>query len=717
MPFADAASLVDRVFAEAFTPPERLDVAQWAERYRVVVGDTPHPGPWRHENMPHLVEPMRDFTDPGVREIVLMFSPQAGKTEFLMNCLMYVIDRQPGPIAYVLDSKEQAEGFISARLATQIAASPRVAARVSSALTREGGVFDGGARLWMLWSGSPGRLANKPIRYPMIDELDKMAAETRGRGRTEGSAVELAEARADAFGDTARTLKVSSPTDERTGIHAEFLRGDQAHRFYPCPHCGHWQRFVFDRVRWDGGAGGRLGDLELVEHVERVRRTAWYACAACGPLEGEDPSEESPAITNAHRWWMLQRGVWVRHGERVEGPADAPEVGGRRLETRVRSYHAWWLDTPAKRFGDVAAEFVKRRGNVDRGYVNRVLGEPWRVVGQATSESRLESIIERERERAARGEDGSSGASGGGYRRVASGGSVPGAVLLVFGGIDVQQDRVYAQVAGYGENYERYLLDYAEIPWPVTPGTEDLEHLTPGVVDAMEVNARELIAWCVEAWGPGGPGGGVDWGGIDSGDRTREVYALTAILNARLGGEAWVPTKGESSIGGGSGSGGGAMPLLYEWAAGVERRPENAQRRAAALRGRLGTRVLRLNTNELKDEVFRLMHVEPPLAGAWRWPTDVEPWYLRQLASEQKAAWRPPRGGPVRYTWQPKPGAAGRDNHFWDCTIIEHGVMRMRTRGVALTRENVLRRAEADAQREAETRPAGRGLRVGGLRR
>lgn len=718
MALADAGEIVDRAFAAAFSLPERMDVAEWAERYRVVVGDTPHPGPWRHETMPHLVEPMRDFTDPGVSEIVLMFSPQTGKTEFLVNCLMYAIDRDPAPIAYVLDSKEQARDFIAARLLPQLRACPRIAARVDGQLTQDGGAFLGGARLWMLWSGSPGRLANKPIRYPMIDELDKMAAESRGRGRVEGSAVDLAEARADAFGDQARRLKVSSPTEEKTGIHAEFLRGDQARRFYPCPHCGHWQPFVFSRIVWTGGSGGRMGDGELVEHVEHVRRTAWYACAACGRDDPED--DVAPRIKGTQRAWMLARGVWVRDGQSVRGPADAPRLVGRRLDTRVRSYRAWWLDVPGKGFGDVAAEFVKRRGIIDRGYVNRVLGEPWVSVGQATSESRLEAIIERERarDRDARDAGIERGSAGAGYRLQ----QTPEGVLMLVGAIDVQEDRVYAQVAGYGEDYARYLIDYAEIPWPRIPDGDELVEASASTLNAMEVNAREVIAWCCETWGPGGPGGGIDWGGIDSGDRTREVYLLAAMINAKLGsGEAWVPTKGEMGGSAGGGFGGGGMELpMYEWTGAAETRPSGpagGRTRASILRGRLGIRVLKINTNDVKDEVFRMMHVEPPFAGAWRWPIDVESWYLRHLASEHKAMHRPKRGGPVRWTWQPRPGVLGQDNHFWDCTVIEHAVMRMRTQGRAMTAgEGGIRRRAVMETMARERNRGRRGIPLGGIR-
>lgn len=79
------------------TPPDDLTVTQWAEaKRRLSAESAAEPGPWRTERTPYLREPMDAFTDPKVRHIVMVAASQVGKSEFLNNCIGYIIDEDPG---------------------------------------------------------------------------------------------------------------------------------------------------------------------------------------------------------------------------------------------------------------------------------------------------------------------------------------------------------------------------------------------------------------------------------------------------------------------------------------------------------------------------------------------------------------------------------------------------------------------------------------------
>ena len=67
---------VSNLFAPAerslWTPPERLRISEWAERYYSLPRDqSPIPGPWRNENAPYLAFFMDCATIPGVVEVWL----------------------------------------------------------------------------------------------------------------------------------------------------------------------------------------------------------------------------------------------------------------------------------------------------------------------------------------------------------------------------------------------------------------------------------------------------------------------------------------------------------------------------------------------------------------------------------------------------------------------------------------------------------------------
>ena len=76
-----------------FAPPDDLTVSQWADRHRRLSPETSaEAGPWRTARTPYLKEPMDAFNDPKVTNIVMVAASQVGKSEFLLNCIGYVID-------------------------------------------------------------------------------------------------------------------------------------------------------------------------------------------------------------------------------------------------------------------------------------------------------------------------------------------------------------------------------------------------------------------------------------------------------------------------------------------------------------------------------------------------------------------------------------------------------------------------------------------------
>ena len=100
------------------TPPDDLTVTQWAEaKRRLSAESAAEPGPWRTERTPYLREPMDAFTDPKVRHIVMVAASQVGKSEFLNNCIGYIIDEDPGSILFIHPTTIDAQEYSKLRIA------------------------------------------------------------------------------------------------------------------------------------------------------------------------------------------------------------------------------------------------------------------------------------------------------------------------------------------------------------------------------------------------------------------------------------------------------------------------------------------------------------------------------------------------------------------------------------------------------------------------
>ena len=115
---------VDRTFTRAFasyTPPNDLTVSQWAEQYRVLSRESSaEAGPWRNARTPYLVAPMDAFSDPRVRRLTMVASSQVGKSEFILNCIGYAIDQDPGSMLYIQPNIDDAKKFSRRRIAPMV---------------------------------------------------------------------------------------------------------------------------------------------------------------------------------------------------------------------------------------------------------------------------------------------------------------------------------------------------------------------------------------------------------------------------------------------------------------------------------------------------------------------------------------------------------------------------------------------------------------------
>jgi phage terminase large subunit GpA-like protein len=667
---ANPRPIIRRILSEHLVLRERPPVDRWAEDCIHVTTPSAFPGPFRCSLTPYVREPLRDYSDPAVREIVLRWGTQCAKTLVIMLCFAWTVDQDPAPCMWVMDSADTVREFNRDRLLPMFRGSPALhrhlpTKRWDEALQRVR--FDS-LTLYLTGSNSAGKLASKPIRSLFADEIDKWPLELKGKGGTEGSALSVVQARLRSYWSERKIIKSSSPSDEGVGIDHEYQQTDQAQWQVPCPSCLGYQLLHFrvdgrGGVRWQGGLGTGLGARELISFRQSVRRTAWYECERCGH-----------AIDHAYKSWMNLRGVWVRPGQEVhvtDGAAlrawdgQHAEVGavygvtitppgvvvrGERPLEVPRGYWVSSLSSPFVTWGDVAAEFVRLGGEPDREFINQWLGEAWKQPGARGDDQVIIELAQKPVE----GEPP--------YRRGVAPASGP---VVLTGAIDVQKDRVYFEVRGWGASEHSWLIDYGSAPWPESiyadPTTGEVfagdRPLTPSEAESLMADtAAGVMALLDRSYPVSGSQCVMPvriWA-IDTGYRTQEVYALCRRVGPRV-----LAVKGSAQL---------AAPhklgrthdLTTAGLTGWE---------AERVRKQLGPSDLDLllfSADHWKDHVLSRLLRRPPMHGAWRYPVDLTAEWPRQVTAEQRTVQNSRRG--ARYVWKLRPGRS--DNHLLDCVVM-----------------------------------------------
>lgn len=683
---ADARLTLAQVMQRCLKAPETLTVDRWCDRYRILPDFSPRPGPWRTVTVQYARQPMRDFTDPAVNDIVLQWGTQIGKSSIFENCLLWAVANDPGPAMYIMDSQDQAENLMKDRIRPSLECSPELKQHIPSdrsdkAIKRYR--FDTMA-LYISGAGSAGQLSAKSIKYMFKDEIDKWPQVLGGRGGTEDAAINVANTRTDAFGDLAKRLTASSPTEEGIGIDIEMRKCDRATWHMPCPHCLRYQVLRFSiggrgGLRWEGGSGARLNDSELKHLVERVQRTAYYECEHC---QGK--------IENQHKSLMIARGVWVFEGQEVRvvnesalssfDPFDAldpyedlvppgVELVGSAPTGRRRGYQLGQLSSAFVSFGAIAGAFVEERGEVNRTFVNTKLAEVWETAGSRLKEGAILSLARETPE----GEE--SYARGTAPQIIRVGAERRPGVLALLGTIDVQKSMAYWLVRGWGEARQSWLIDWGTVEWPEAIDEDTGEVLQPP--DPQTASIQELERWAritedaatyvveltrrrfplsVPATRDLAPSPGlaaVQFWGIDTGHRTAETYALVERV-----GDAMVAMKGMENI---------KFPVRRA----VVGDQASTEKGSVAQRLAAGTGIELLEFQNLfwKDDLWRSIWSRPPMHGCYRWPLDMDGEYARQMEAEQRVTHKIGRSTNFRVAWEKRKGR--HDNHFWDCEVMQ----------------------------------------------
>jgi len=570
----------------ALVPPPRLRLSAWIEDNVILPeGVSAQPGPVRL--WPFQREIADAIGDPAVERVTLVKPVRAGFTTLLTSAIAAYVANDPAPILCLLPTEADARDYVVSDIEPIFAASPAVSAALAD--DREEG--ERNTLLSRRFAGGSLKIvaAKAPRNLRRHTARVLFVDEADGMEATpEGSPIMLAERRTLSFPDR-KIVQGSTPVFEETSaVLRAYARSDARVFEVPCPACGAFAALAWGDIVWDEG------------HPE----TARWKCPHC-----------RDEVCETHKAAMVAAGRWRATRPEVRGHA------GFRLNALVSPHaNASWAR--------LAAEFVAAKDAPEQlqTFVNTILGQGWREAGEELDDEAL----------AARGEAF-------GLARV------PGEVLAITAGVDVQHDRLEVTLIGWAETGTAYVLGHRVI-W--------------GQWDDGETWA-DLDATLKENF-PHALGGriGIDAAAIDAGDGVT-MRAVTGFCGPRTRRKI-VAIKGAP----------GHRPLIE---------------RAGSIT-KTGVRLWIVGADTAKTSLFARL----ARGGSIRLSADLPRVWFEQLASE-KAVVRYRRGQPVRGFER----IPGRRAEALDCAVYSFAARALIRPDWAARRAALARNAPPPAGRAA----------------
>lgn len=477
---------------------------------------------------------MDSVSEPNVNTVVVMSSAQIGKTVILKAIIGYHVDKDPAPILMLQPTEMMAEAFSKDRLAPMIRDTPALSGKIADPRARD----SGNTILHKRFDGGHLTLAgsNSPASLssrPIRIVLCDEVDRYPASSGSEGDPVNLAIKRTATFWNR-RIVLTSTPTIKGISrIEMAFGQSDQRRYYVPCPHCSTYHVLQWRNVKWPEGDPER----------------AHILCETCGAV-----------IEDHHKPAMLARGEW-----RAELPCRG-----------IAGFHINELYSPWRRWAEVAKDFLAAKVSPEtlKTWVNTSLGECWEEEAERSDPDAL--LVRRENYTAA---------------------AIPREVLYLTAGVDVQDDRLEAEIVGWRQDGQDVPPESWGIEYRVLNGDparmevwNDLDTLLQSSWKTQSGRTLRVMATAVDS----------------GGHHTAQVYAYCA---ARKGQHVYA-CKGT----------GGPRPL---W---TGRKTKSPKYRAE---------LWLIGSDTGKDAWYSRLRVKEPGSGYCHFPITYDRHYFDMLTSEQ----------------------------------------------------------------------------------
>lgn len=409
--FADVAAR-RRAFCQGARPDPAQTVAEYADAYIKLPSFSSEPDQWRTSRTPFLKEIM-ECLSPRHRchKVVAQKPVQIGMTTSAVIWACFTMDRSPTTMLFFEPTIEMAKDLTKDKIDPILQATPALRGKVKEARSRDSGnttfrkEFLGGS-LKIKWANSSAAARSASAQRIVLDEVDEYELDVGEQGHP----CDLIEKRAATY-PRYKIFELSTPTLEETSrIERQYLAGSQGRYHVPCPHCGHLQPLVWERL------------VFTFDGVKRPEDAA-YQCEACAQL-----------IEERYKTWMmdLSRARWVHaHPERL---------------TETASFHLNLLYQPygwAYPWSRLAKDYLAAHAKLKSGEVgpmkvfqNTILAKTWKETIEKVAHHSLYQ------------------------RREVYEAECPRGVVVLIASVDVQDNRLEAVIKGWGLGEESWSLAY-----------------------------------------------------------------------------------------------------------------------------------------------------------------------------------------------------------------------------------------------------------------
>lgn len=442
-------------------PPPNMTLSEWADKYRYLSPESAaRPGPWNTENAPYQREIMNAISDEHIAKIVAMIAAQLGKTDALiLNTIGYYMHYDPSPILVMQPTIDLGETFSKDRLTPMLRDTPVLRDKVNDKSRNSGNTIlkkhFPGGHIAIIGANSPIGLRSRPIRILLADEIDGYPASAGA----DGDPLLLASKRLATFWNR-KEVYVSTPTLKGVSkIEKEYENSTMEEWCVPCPVCGEMQPLEWKHVVFDK------------ENLDEIN----YCCDKCG--------------------CVLSEAEWKEHFTEGKYIAAHPE-------RETRGFHVNALASMFMGWRKIVEDFLAaneeaKRGNMEplKAWTNLNMAQSWEDGGEQLDEEALFK------------------------RREKYNCEVPADVLYLTAGVDTQDDRLEAEVVGWGEGAESWGIRYAvfygdtklEKVW------DDLDTFLAQSFERADGAKLKIICTCIDS----------------GGHRANEVYKFCKARTAR----------------------------------------------------------------------------------------------------------------------------------------------------------------------------------------
>ncbi|ASD51934.1 terminase large subunit [Pseudomonas phage PspYZU01] len=622
-------SLQDMINAAAagVRQPERLTVAEAAEKYRELNNVGSYVGMWDNTIAPYLVEPMEVLTSTDYLGMVFAGPARTGKSDMFFNWLGHTAICDPADMLMIHMTMNVARDWSAKDLRRVFRHSPKIGATVAPGRGTHDIKFLSGMHLQVKWPAIS-ELSGKTVPRVWLADYDRMPESVDG----EGSPYDLGAKRTTTFRRNGMTVAESSPGYEiddpkwmqktpheappTKGILALYNRGDRRRLYWRCPHCAVPFEPDFKLLQIPNSA----------DHVEAAENTA-LMCPHCTCLIFHDARDGLPGKNELNQM-DLGNARWVRDGEiwtpwQKAGDNLKGSVEGKPFRSDIASF---WMKGPAAVFTtwrDLALKWLKameeyeRTGSQEslRTTVNTDQGLPYlpRGLEDSRSPDDLKNAAEHLPQR-----------------------EVPEDVRWLQANVDVQKRRFVVQVTGQRPYGDIVVIDRFDIRKSKrTDEDGDVETIAPATYleDWDALIERVILADYPLADGSGkrmkisytacDSGGAADVKNDSS--TTKNAYDFYRRLRDHDGSEfprglhrRFQLVKGNPNI--------NAPRVYITW-------PDSARKdRHANARGEIP--VLLINTNVIKDQLDGLLDRTKDGGGRVIFPRWLPDWFWQEVCSE-----------------------------------------------------------------------------------